>query len=84
MKMETSFFKSLKELKIAGKWYLVVKMTGNADIPMTVIVIREEPGDETQKMLSPIMLEGSAEDLDERFFSSIESGIEKKDKEKGE
>lgn len=66
-----NFFKTLIALQVAGDWKInIVKETADRLI-VSVLFFNDAIGDEARKKVPPILLKGTAEELDAGFFEAI-------------
>ncbi|KFF11178.1 PRTRC system protein E [Flavobacterium hydatis] len=66
-----NFFQSLIALQVAGDWKInIVKETADRLI-VSVLFFNDTIGDEARKKVPPILLKGTAEELDAGFFEAI-------------
>ncbi|MCV9926257.1 prtrc system protein e [Flavobacterium sp. LS1R49] len=70
-----NFFQSLIALQVAGDWKInIVKETADRLI-VSVLFFNDTIGDEARKKVPPILLKGTAEELDAGFFEAIEQPV---------
>jgi PRTRC genetic system protein E len=70
-----NFFQSLIALQVAGDWKInIVKETPDRLI-VSVLFFNDAIGDEARKKVPPILLKGTAEELDAGFFETIAQPI---------
>lgn len=70
-----NFFQSLIALQVAGDWKInIVKETADRLI-VSVLFFNDTIGDEARKKVPPILLKGTAEELDAGFFEAIAEPI---------
>jgi len=68
--MTTNFFQNIADLQLPGTWKLIVET--DADGNFTVSNLFNAPcGDKATKLIVPLTLTGTAQDLDEGFFGKI-------------
>jgi len=68
--MTTNFFQNIAELQLPGTWKLIIET--DTDGNFTVSNLFNAPcGDKATKLIVPLTLAGTAQDLDEGFFSQI-------------
>lgn len=66
-----NFFQTLIALQVAGDWKInIVKETADRLI-VSVLFFNDAIGDEARKKVPPILLKGTAEELDAGFFEAI-------------
>jgi len=68
--MTTNFFQNIANLQLPGIWKLIIET--DADGNFTVSNLFNAPcGDKATKLIVPLTLAGTAQDLDEGFFGKI-------------
>ena len=73
--MKTNFFQSIVAMQVAGDWKInIVKETAEK-LVVSVLFFNDNIGDDARKIIPPILLKGTAEELDEGFFIAIEKPI---------
>lgn len=65
--METNFFTTIKDLPRAGVWKITVAIGDDGNMLVSLLLEKEKNG----KTLAPMVFNGSPQELDEGFFSSI-------------
>ncbi|PAW95400.1 hypothetical protein CKK33_18600 [Mucilaginibacter sp. MD40] len=74
--MTTNFFQNIASLNLPGTWKLVIQT--DADGNMTVSeLFNATCGDKAVKLIIPYTLTGTAQDLDEAFFTKITEPVAK-------
>ncbi|QEM06178.1 PRTRC system protein E [Mucilaginibacter rubeus] len=74
--MTTNFFQNIASLNLPGTWKLVIQT--DADGNMTVSeLFNATCGDKAVKLIIPYTLTGTAQDLDEAFFTKITEPVVK-------
>ena len=69
--METNFFQSLSAMQVQGDWNITVQQTKENSLLVSVLLNNNACGDDARKLIPPIILRGSAAELDEGFFANI-------------
>lgn len=69
--METNFFKSILSLHVAGNWKINIAKEDADKLIVSVLFYNDSVGDEARKKVPPILLKGTAEELDKGFFETI-------------
>lgn len=75
--MQTNFFKTLTGFQLEGDWQIIVKAAAGDRMLVSVLFTNEKTGDNARKIIPPLILKGSARELDEGFFPSIEAPVKK-------
>jgi hypothetical protein len=66
--METNFFKSILALQVAGDWKINIAKEDMDRLIVSVLFFNDSIGDDARKKVPPILLKGTAEELDNGFF----------------
>jgi PRTRC genetic system protein E len=74
--METNFFQSVAALEIKGDLNITIKQTTEGNQIVSVLLNNNECGNDARKLIPPIILSGTAAEIDEVFFVSIGAPIE--------
>lgn len=69
-----NFFQSLCALQVTGDWKIAIKQDGGSLI-VSVLFSNDKCGDNAKKQIPPLVLSGTAEELDEGLFAAIEAPI---------
>ena len=69
--MQTNFFRQLAHLNLTGDLQLLLKPTTENSFVLSVLLNNEQCGDEARKLIPPLNLRGTAEELDNGFFECI-------------
>jgi PRTRC genetic system protein E len=69
------FFQSLIALQVAGDWKINIAKETADKLIVSVLFYNETIGDDARKKVPPILLKGTAKELDEGFFQAIEQPI---------
>lgn len=75
--MKTNFFETLAALNVQGNWNISIKSGAQSRMLVSVLFTKEEVGDNAKKLIPPMVLKGTAQELDDGFFSSIENPVKK-------
>lgn len=73
--METNFFKSILALQVAGNWKINIAKEDTDKLIVSVLFFNDNIGDDARKKVPPILLKGTAEELDKGFFEVIEQPV---------
>jgi PRTRC genetic system protein E len=73
--METNFFKSILALQVAGNWKINIAKEDTDRLIVSVLFFNDTVGDEARKKVPPILLKGTAQELDNGFFEAIEQPV---------
>ena len=69
--MQTNFFRQLAKMNLTGDLQLILRPTEENSFVLSVLLRNEQCGDEAGKLIPPLNLLGTAEELDNGFFESI-------------
>lgn len=75
--MKTNFFETLAALNIEGDWNITIKSGTQSRMLVSVLFTNEKVGDNAKKLIPPMVLKGTAPELDEGFFTNIENPVRK-------
>ncbi|MFV8347362.1 prtrc system protein e [Flavobacterium sp. ZB4P13] len=73
--METNFFQSIVTLQVAGNWKINIAKENADKLIVSVLFFNDNIGDDARKKVPPILLKGTAQELDEGFFQAIEQPV---------
>ncbi|MBW7892925.1 MAG: PRTRC system protein E [Chitinophagaceae bacterium] len=71
----TNFFQTLAALNLEGDWQISIKAAGGSRMLVSVLFINDKVGDNARKLIPPMILKGTVQELDEGFFTSIETPV---------
>jgi PRTRC genetic system protein E len=69
--MTTNFFGQLQALQVAGDWKIAIKQDEAGKLIVSILLANDKTGDEAHKMIPPMILKGTALEIDEGFFNAI-------------
>ena len=72
----TNFFSSVAALNITGDLQVTIRKGAESNWIVSVMLNNEQCGDEARKLIPPLNLRGSAEELDNGFFERITAPIQ--------
>lgn len=75
--MQTNFFQQLANMQIEGDWKISIKTGTHNRMIVSVRLTSDNVGDAAKKLIPPILLKGSAEELDKAFFETIKTPVQK-------
>lgn len=73
--METNFFQSIVALQVAGNWKINIAKENADKLIVSVLFFNDNIGDDACKKIPPILLKGTAQELDDGFFQVIEQPV---------
>ena len=74
--MQTNFFRQLAKLNLTGDLQITLRPTAENSFVLSVLLNNEQCGDEARKLIPPLNLRGTAEELDNGFFESISTPLQ--------
>lgn len=72
----TNFFSSIAALNITGDLQMTIRKGAESNWIVSVMLNNEQCGDDARKLIPPLNLRGSAEELDNGFFERITTPIQ--------
>lgn len=75
--MTTNFFTSIQELNVDGDWKITITKDKENNWIVSVLFFNEKVDDDSRKLVPPMILKGTPQELDEGFFDSIIVPVEK-------
>lgn len=70
-----NFFQSISALQVAGDWKINIAKESAERFVVSVLFYNDKVGDDAAKRVPPILLKGTAQELDEGFFAAIEKPV---------
>ena len=77
--MVTNFFQALAGLQVQADWQLCISMN-EGQMTASVLLRNERAADDARKVIPPMILKGTPADLDNGFFTAIETPAKETDK----
>lgn len=74
--MQTNFFRQIGKMNLTGDLHIIVRTTGQNNYVLSVLLNNEQCGDEARKLIPPLNLRGTAEDLDNGFFETVSNPLQ--------
>ena len=74
--MNTNFFNQTQQLDFTGVLQLNISKGAENNLIVSVLLNNEQCGDEARKLIPPLNLRGTAEELDNGFFESISTPLQ--------
>ena len=75
--METNFFKQMNDLKLTGNTKLNIQSLPDGTMTVSILLINDALKDKSANQIPPLIIKGSIEELDRKFFETITSPIQK-------
>jgi PRTRC genetic system protein E len=72
-----NFFQQLNALQVEGDWQINIKSSSKGAMLVSILFINDKTGDAARKLIPPMILKGTVQELDEGFFSTIENPVKK-------
>lgn len=69
--MQTNFFRQIAKMNLTGDLQVTIRPTQDNCFVISVLLNNEQCGDEARKLIPPLNLRGTAEDLDNGFFENV-------------
>ena len=73
--MKTNFFECLASLNVEGDWQITIKAGKHNMMLVSVLFKNDKVGDDARKLLPPMLLKGTTQELNEGFFAAIENPV---------
>jgi PRTRC genetic system protein E len=70
-----NFFQTIVAMQVAGDWKINIAKETADRLIVSVLFFNEAVGDDARKVVPPIILKGSPQELDEGFFAAIEQPV---------
>lgn len=74
--METNFFNQISLMNIIGNLQMVIQQGQNGQFIVSVLLQNDQCTDPAKNSIPPLVLKGTAEELDSGFFQSITQPLE--------
>ncbi|MFL9835569.1 PRTRC system protein E [Chryseobacterium terrae] len=74
--MQTNFFRQIAKMNLTGDLQIILRPTDENNYVLSVLLNNEQCGDETRKLIPPLNLRGTAEDLDNGFFETVSNPLQ--------
>ncbi|MCC2590297.1 PRTRC system protein E [Chryseobacterium sp. MFBS3-17] len=74
--MQTNFFRQIAKLNLTGDLHLTFTPTTDNNFVVSLLLKNEQCGDEAKKLIPPLNLRGTAEELDNGFFENITTPLQ--------
>lgn len=74
--MQTNFFRHIAKMGLTGDLHFTLRPTEENSFVLSVLLNNEQCGDEARKLIPPLNLKGTAEELDNGFFDSISAPLQ--------
>lgn len=74
--MQTNFFRQILKLGLVGDLQMTLRPTTHDNFVLSILLSNEQCGDEARKLIPPLNLRGTAEELDNGFFEQIATPLQ--------
>ena len=74
--MQTNFFRQIAKMGVTGDLQITLRPTTENSFVISVLLNNDGCGDEARRLIPPLNLRGTAEDLDNGFFESISAPLQ--------
>ncbi|OCA69138.1 prtrc system protein e [Chryseobacterium artocarpi] len=74
--VQTNFFRQIVKLNLTGDLQLTLRATEESGFVLSILLINEQCGDKARKLIPPLNLRGTAEELDNGFFEKVANPLQ--------
>lgn len=74
--MQTNFFRHIAKMDLTGDLQITLRPTTENCFVLSILLNNEQCGDEARKLIPPLNLRGTAEELDNGFFEQITTPLQ--------
>jgi len=74
--MKTNFFQNIADLNVPGNWKIAIHADEKGQFTVSALFNTENNGDNAYKVVPPMVLKGTAQEMDEGFFDTIEQPVQ--------
>jgi len=74
--MKTNFFQNIADLNVPGNWKIAIHVDDKGQFTVSALFNTDNNGDNACKVVPPMVLKGTAQELDEGFFETIEKPVQ--------
>lgn len=74
--MKTNFFQNIADLNVPGNWKIAIHTDDKGQFTLSALFNTNNNGDNAYKVVPPMVLKGTAQELDEGFFDTIEQPVQ--------
>ena len=74
--MTTNFFKNITDLNVPGNWKIAIHADDKGQFTVSALFNTDNNGDNAYKVVPPMVLKGTAQEMDEGFFDTIEKPVQ--------
>ena len=74
--MKTNFFENIANLNCRGNWKIAIHTDDKGQVTVSALFSTNNNGDNAYKVVPPMLLKGTAQELDEGFFEAITKPVQ--------
>jgi len=74
--MKTNFFRNIADLNVPGNWKFTITTDDKGLLTVSALFNALQNGDSASKLVPPMLLRGTADELDGGFFDTIEKPVQ--------
>lgn len=74
--MQTNFFRQIAKMNLKGDLQFTLRPSVENSFVLSILLNNEQCGDEARKLIPPLNLRGTAEELDNGFFESVSAPLQ--------
>lgn len=74
--MKTNFFENIASLNVQGNYKMAIHLDDKGQFAVALLFNTNGNGDNASKAVPPMLLKGTAQEMDEQFFSAIETPVQ--------
>ena len=74
--MTTNFFQNISALQANGDWRIAISKDIDNRLIVSILLASEKTSDAVTKQIPPMVLKGTAEELDNGFFAAIKAPVQ--------
>jgi len=74
--MKTNFFQNIADLNVPGNWKIAIHADDKGQFTVSALFNTNNNGDNAYKVVPPLLLKGTAQEMDEGFFDTIEQPVQ--------
>ena len=74
--MKTNFFQNIADLNVPGNWKIAIHADDKGQFAVSALFNTDNNGDNAYKVVPPMVLKGTAQEMDEGFFDTIEKPVQ--------
>jgi PRTRC genetic system protein E len=75
--METNFFQQIAGLGLTGNIRLNIQSQEDGHMAVSILLVNEETKDRSTRQIPPLVLNGSIQEMDQKFFETVSTPLQK-------